>query len=1177
MPIFKWLKSLPSTKLYRILGCSLILFLFSTTIFTQNTIEVQIDAGQATSTCVDGFGANAEPLWQVNIQNEAWITYGDALCYTTTPNTQFTTSLDCLGDLRGGEIQVCFRVFENDNNLFSPCEIDMDCEQMICDFFVLPLAGTTTNYNLSIPEGLDSGGDLSFSITVNGPQNGAVNDHICHAINLEIVEITSNQEKEDLTTYHNFCATATEEEDPKKIGGSFTNNAGVWFSFNTGADPSELILIEAFNDPEATGDIINLQLALYQLDAGDCRREATYITDHHNPAILDEYLLLECLPPNQEYHLLVDGVFDDTTNPDVPELNGYFSIRIREIAVEGGNDDICGAINLSIEEGGTKIYTDFFNNCATNTDDPVVENFPSLKPVWFQFTPPMTHQAFIEVISNQAYPNGIDPIEPQIAVFSSDDDTCTGNLTRVSHHYDNDALKNGLNIGCLDPNRSYWIMVDGSEANSTGIFDISITDPGYPELKKLEAVTCQGTPYILGNQLYTVEGTYTDTVIFAEGCLEILETTLSFADSLRLEIDVTKLAGGFGVSDGNAKITVTGGSGKQDITWSDGTGEPVGKELTGGTEYCIAIIDSIGCTLDTCFVMPYVISIKATYTNDTLDCFGDDDGMLVLDITQGLPPYSYELTSADGIAIQQGTIIDSTETVFFTDLEAGDYLISVFTATNSIEDKLVTVFTPNPINITIDTLIPASCHNTCDAMVDLLVEGGNGRFDFEWSDNIDHGQNLRTLCGGNYRLTVTDEKQCIDTLSFNIAQPEDFTAKATQTKGISCFGNNDGEAVVSASRALTSLIWDNGDTTAMANDLTAGIHTVIVSNEDNCTDTAFVDIEEPAPIVATIDVLSTINCFGDNNGLLEGMATGGNGSFSYLWNDNTTNALNDSLAANNYSLTVTDAIGCTNNTSLDLSQPAALSAQITKQDVTCPGGPKSGEIFIAEPVGGVAPYAYSLNGTVFSTINTFNNLSADSYEVIAQDANGCDITETVTINTPPVLEVNLGESQTLQLGNTIQLTALTNLPVSYQWNLADSACTNCNTIEITPTASTTYKVTVTDIDTDCVATDEVFIAIDNKRDVYVPNAFSPNGDGYNDALMIYGGNNIKLIKAFKVFDRHGTLVYEADNFSPNDASTSWKGDFNGQRLASALFIYWAEVEFIDGYSDIYKGDIALFR
>lgn len=1176
MPIFQWLKSLPSTKLCRILGCSLFLLLLSMPILAQNTIEVRINDGQATSTCVDGFGGNAEPLWQVNIENEGWMTYGDAFCHNTTPNTQFRASLDCLGDLRGGEIQVCFKVFENDDSLFDPCKIDMDCEQMICEYFVLPLAGTSTDYDLNISDGLDSGGSLNFTINTDGPQNGAVNDHICHAIDLGTLDGNrAVQEKEDLTTYNNFCATATEEVDPKKIGGSFTNNAGVWFSFNTGDDPSDLILIEAFNDPESTGDIINLQLALYQLDT-DCRGEINYITDHHNPAVLDEHLLLECLPPNQEYYLLVDGVFDDTSNPDVPELNGYFSIRIREIEVEGGNDDICGAIPLAVEEGGTTTHTNFFNNCATNINDPVVESYSSLQPVWFQFTPPSTHRAFIKVISNQPYPIGVDAIEPQIAVFSSDDDTCTGSLTRVSHHYENDGLENGLTVECLDPNKTYWIMIDGSEANPSGIFDISITDPGYPDLKKFDAVGCQGFPVILGDQMYTEAGVYIDTVRF-ESCLEILETTVRFVDALQVDIDIIKKAGGLGVSDGNANVIVTGGSGVNTITWSDGTNEPVTKELSGGTEYCITVVDSIGCTLDTCFVMPYVIPIKAIFKNDTLDCFGDNDGTLVLDITEGHPPYSYELVNVDnGLPLQKGSIIDTTSTIYFENLTAADYKIFLFTATNSW-DKSATVLAPKPIDISIINKTEASCHNTCDALIELSVEGGNDGFNFNWSDNINRTQNATDLCGGDYQLTVTDEKQCTATINLTIDQPAVFTAKAIQTKAISCFGDDNGEAMVSTNGNATNFIWDNGDTMAIANDLAAGIHSVIVRNEYDCTDTAFVEIEEPTPLVASIDILSTINCFGQENGLLAGSGTGGNGNLSYLWNNNSTAPLYDNLAAGNYSLTITDAIGCTNNTSIELPQPTAVSALIKKQDVTCPGGPKSGEISIEEPVGGVAPYAYSINGTVFSTATNFNNLSADSYEVSTQDANGCTITETIAINDPPILEVELGEPQMVKLGNTIKLSALTNRPVNYQWNTLDSNCTDCESIEITPTASQLYQVTVTDPDTDCVATDEVFITIDNNRDVYVPNAFSPNGDGHNDALMIYGGNNIKSIKAFKVFDRHGNLVYQADNFAPNDASTSWKGDFNGQRLASALFIYWAEVEFIDGYSDIYKGDIALFR
>ena len=237
----------------------------------------------------------------------------------------------------------------------------------------------------------------------------------------------------------------------------------------------------------------------------------------------------------------------------------------------------------------------------------------------------------------------------------------------------------------------------------------------------MEATSCQGSPYSIGNQIYTVEGTYTDTVIFAGGCLEILETTLSFVDSLRIEIDIIKLASGFGVSDGNAAVAVRGGSGVHDIVWTDGTGIPVGKDLTGGTEYCIAVMDSIGCTLDTCFEMPFVTPIRATLENDTLDCFGDNDGTLVLNITRGHPPYDYVLVNLDnGLSVKQGTIIDTTGTVFFLNLVAGNYEININTTTVTF-DRKTKVVAPEAINISIDNQTPSSCHNTCDAMVDFCL------------------------------------------------------------------------------------------------------------------------------------------------------------------------------------------------------------------------------------------------------------------------------------------------------------------------------------------------------------------------------------------------------------------------------------------------------------------------
>ena len=98
-----------------------------------------------------------------------------------------------------------------------------------------------------------------------------------------------------------------------------------------------------------------------------------------------------------------------------------------------------------------------------------------------------------------------------------------------------------------------------------------------------------------------------------------------------------------------------------------------------------------------------------------------------------------------------------------------------------------------------------------------------------------------------------------------------------------------------------------------------------------------------------------------------------------------------------------------------------------------------------------------------------------------------------------------------------------------------------------------------------------------ERELYVPNVFSPNGDGNNAFLMVFGGNDIEIIEEFKVFSRQGSLVYEANNFSPNDAAISWKGEYNGQKLAPGVFVYYAKVRFIDKFEDVFSGDFALMR
>ena len=128
-----------------------------------------------------------------------------------------------------------------------------------------------------------------------------------------------------------------------------------------------------------------------------------------------------------------------------------------------------------------------------------------------------------------------------------------------------------------------------------------------------------------------------------------------------------------------------------------------------------------------------------------------------------------------------------------------------------------------------------------------------------------------------------------------------------------------------------------------------------------------------------------------------------------------------------------------------------------------------------------------------------------------------------------------------------------------------------------PLESTLYNVQVMDTTTFCKAADNIFITVSKERKVFIPNAITPDGDGINDGLMIFGGLGIRAVKNFQIFSRTGSLVFEQTGFQPNDPAYSWFGDFNGQPLNSGVYVYLAEIEFLDGLTEVFKGDVTLLR
>jgi gliding motility-associated-like protein len=138
------------------------------------------------------------------------------------------------------------------------------------------------------------------------------------------------------------------------------------------------------------------------------------------------------------------------------------------------------------------------------------------------------------------------------------------------------------------------------------------------------------------------------------------------------------------------------------------------------------------------------------------------------------------------------------------------------------------------------------------------------------------------------------------------------------------------------------------------------------------------------------------------------------------------------------------------------------------------------------------------------------------------------------------------------------------------------SCLNCPDPITRPFETITYSLVAID-SFGCSANDEITISVKKSRNVYIPTAFSPNGDGTNDEFFVFAGPSAVKINQFTIFTRWGEVVYQATDILPNDRTTSWNGEFKGERLNPGVFIYLIEIAFVDGKVITYKGDITLMK
>ncbi len=248
-------------------------------------------------------------------------------------------------------------------------------------------------------------------------------------------------------------------------------------------------------------------------------------------------------------------------------------------------------------------------------------------------------------------------------------------------------------------------------------------------------------------------------------------------------------------------------------------------------------------------------------------------------------------------------------------------------------------------------------------------------------------------------------------------------------------------------------------------------------------------------------------------------------------------------------------------------------------------GDANGSIRVDTILYGTPPYTVTVDGNLFGSFSNFpyliTGLEAGEYDVNFTDAGGSFIDSEILVPSATELTLDLGDNEEIRQGETYTIEALTNMDMT---NVADLIWTptdsldNDTTLTVTSSIleSTTYNLFLRD-SMGCSVSESVTIFVNEERFVFIPTAFSPNDDGFNDTFTIFASEQVVQIKSLSIFDRWGNQIFYNFDFLPNDVTLGWNGIFDGQEMNSQTFVYVAEIEYIDGKTEVMRGDFILVR
>src|ERR1017187_122587 len=714
---------------------------------------------------------------------------------------------------------------------------------------------------------------------------------------------------------------------------------------------------------------------------------------------------------------------------------------------------------------------------------------------------------------------------------------------------------------------------------STGSLTVNVTSNSLP----LAYVWSTNPVQTTSTASNLVAGTYILTVTDVNGCTSTYTDSVTQPTQIHAAItDSTEAS--CNTSNGSATVTATGGTGGFTYIWNTNPVQTtnVASNIPAAT-YIVTVTDANNCTATASITITQTNGITSSITAHTnVLCNGGTTGSLTV-TGVGSASYTY---------VWNTNPVQNTATA--SHLPAGIYFVTVTAANGCISISTDTITKPPLLAVTVTSITNDLCFGGNNGQAIVQAAGGTTGYTYQWNTNPAQATaTASTLPAGTYIVTVTDANNCITTTPVTITQPPLFKVLISSFVNISSCGTNDGSATATTTGGTginPTYVWSTNpaQNTATASNLPVGTYTVIATDANGCTATTTVNLIQPGLFTATTS--PNISVCNGTAVVLSVNVGGGTAPYTYNWNpggghSNTMTVI--PAITTNYSVTVTDASGC-------ILTPAAIVVTVNAS----PNVSFSADVYVGcdplivnftdnSTVGGGDSVIYWYwnfgdgDGSISENpTEVYTKAGVFSVSLICTSSNGCTAVQSdsnmITVYQRPFAQFTANTFSTSIISPEIDFTDESSNAVAWQWYFGDGVGGNFSIKKdpiYTYSAVGIYNVTLI-VKNLVGCTDSIIknVFITQDFEFYIPNSFTPNGDGLND-IFIARGYNIETFQ-MDIFNRWGENI-----FTTTDISNGWDGTLPNTGSAAVSDVYVYNITVKDGFGDFHKfhGKVSLIR